>query len=215
MRRFVAFAVVALGVLASVTAALAGTITIGQTGGFNGGALIAGTEQIANESIVPFGGGTIVSLNTQSHPTCVHDTQGFTQGTYNLQVLRPLGGGQYLVLGETGNKVDPCDGQLHSYSVNIPVQPGDVLAAYTVELWMAGTASGSRSVATIAEPAVGDTISVTGGPFAFGIDMSATLVQPTPTAASECRDGGWMTLVDGNGSPFKNQGACISFVNKQ
>jgi hypothetical protein len=215
MRRFAVLSAVVLGVLVVVAVAIAGTTTIGHTGGFSGGALIAGTEQIANDAVVPFGGGTITSLNTQAHPDCIHDTVGYLQGTYNLQVLHPLGGGQYQVLGETGNQVDTCDGQFHSYPVNIPVQAGDVLAAYTVALWMAGTVVGSRTTATISEPGAGDTITVTGGPFSQGIDMSATLIQPTPATANDCRNGGWTTLVDDNGNPFKNQGACVSFVNKQ
>jgi hypothetical protein len=212
MRRFAALAVV-LGALASVTAAQA--VTIGQTGEPNGSALVAGTEHIPGGYVVPFGGGTIVSLNTQSSSTCMHDPLGFLQGTYNLQVLRPLGGDQYLVLGDTGNKLDPCDGQLHSYPVNIPVQAGDILAVYAVTLWIGALNGGSHTFASIAEPAVGDTISVSTGPFTQTVDMSATLVQPVPTTASDCRNGGWMTLVDHNGNPFKNQGACIAFLNKQ
>ena len=134
------------------------------------------------------------------------------QGTYNLQVLRPLGGGQYKVIGETGNQLDPCDGQLQSYPVNIPVQAGDVLGVYTVSLWMGGMAGGSRTVATIPEPAVDDTITVTGGPFTQTVNMSATLVQPVPTTHGDCKNGGWKTLVDNNGTPFKNQGSCTAFV---
>jgi hypothetical protein len=34
----------------------------------------------------------------------------------------------------------------------------------------------------------------------------------TPTNANECKNGGWMNLVDGNGKPFKSQGACIKYT---
>jgi hypothetical protein len=203
-------------VIAAVAVGLptgAEALEIGQTGEGNGSALVAGTEHIPGGYVVPFGGGTITSLNTLSSSTCTHDPLGYLQGTYNLQVLRPLGGGQYQVLGETGNKLDPCDGQLQSYAVNIPVQAGDVLGVYAVSLWMGGMAGGSHTFSTISEPAVGDTITVTTGPFSGTVNMSATLVQPVPTTLSDCKNGGWTTLVDNSGNPFKNQGDCTSFVN--
>jgi hypothetical protein len=34
-----------------------------------------------------------------------------------------------------------------------------------------------------------------------------------PTDADECKKDGWMTLSMPDGSPFKNQGDCIQFVN--
>jgi hypothetical protein len=36
-----------------------------------------------------------------------------------------------------------------------------------------------------------------------------------PTAASQCKNGGWMTRVRADGSTFKNQGDCIQYVNTQ
>lgn len=35
----------------------------------------------------------------------------------------------------------------------------------------------------------------------------------TPTDKDECKKGGWMTLTDQNGDPFKNQGQCVSWTN--
>ena len=35
---------------------------------------------------------------------------------------------------------------------------------------------------------------------------------PVPTDKNQCKDGGWMTLTDNLGNPFKNQGQCVSFV---
>ena len=32
-----------------------------------------------------------------------------------------------------------------------------------------------------------------------------------PTAVQQCKDGGWRTLTDASGQPFKNQGQCISY----
>jgi Tyrosine-protein kinase ephrin type A/B receptor-like len=35
---------------------------------------------------------------------------------------------------------------------------------------------------------------------------------PTPTTADQCKHDGWRHLVDRNGTPFKNQGDCVSYV---
>jgi hypothetical protein len=35
---------------------------------------------------------------------------------------------------------------------------------------------------------------------------------PTRTTKDQCKDGGWQGLTDTNGTPFKNQGDCVSFV---
>ena len=56
-------------------------------------------------------------------------------GSFDFQVLRPVGNDQYQVVGNTGTQSDPCDGALHSYPVFINVQPGDVLGVYVVSAW--------------------------------------------------------------------------------
>jgi hypothetical protein len=107
-------------------------------------------------------------------------------GTYDFQVLRPLGGGQYQVLGDAGNQTDPCDGLLHSVPVNIPVQAGDVLGAYVVDQWegVLSVSTGSYSDAGgIPEPSVGDTVTM-GAPFTGTVDESATLLPSSPPSAS-------------------------------
>lgn len=35
----------------------------------------------------------------------------------------------------------------------------------------------------------------------------------TPTSRESCKDGGWTTRTRADGSPFKNQGDCVSYVN--
>lgn len=37
--------------------------------------------------------------------------------------------------------------------------------------------------------------------------------QGVPLTSSSCKNGGWQTLRDNSGEPFKNQGDCVSFVN--
>ena len=38
-------------------------------------------------------------------------------------------------------------------------------------------------------------------------------LRPVPTNKDECKDGGWMNVYRADGSPFKNQGDCIQYVN--
>ncbi len=33
-----------------------------------------------------------------------------------------------------------------------------------------------------------------------------------PTSKDQCKNGGWQNYTDGNGTPFKNQGDCVSYV---
>lgn len=182
-----------------VGSALAAT-TVGQIGppepnfGFAGG-----FEQVQTSAAVP-AAGTVTSFSTQS---------GFCrslQGSYNFQVLRPLGSNQYQVLGDTGNQNNPCDGAVHSYTVNITVHAGDVLGVYVVSDWE-GYLGGNdpRGYAAIPEPAVNDIITV--NPSTGTIDESATFVPALPTTVDQCLKGGWQTF-----GVFKNQGDCVSFV---
>lgn len=42
----------------------------------------------------------------------------------------------------------------------------------------------------------------------------ATFPVHPPTSTDQCKDGGWQTYKDAQGTPaFKNQGDCVSFVN--
>ena len=164
------------------TSALASTgTTVGQTGTpistvrFTGGA-----EDIQTDAAMP-AGGLATSFQTQSSSCSAG------QGVYDFQVLRPLGGNQYQVLGGTGNQADPCDSQLHSYPASIPVQAGDVIGVYVVSNWQGLLDNtGSRGTARIPQPAVGDTITVVQS---IGtIDESATLVSAGELAATLVSD---------------------------
>jgi hypothetical protein len=37
----------------------------------------------------------------------------------------------------------------------------------------------------------------------------------TPTSKDQCKNGGWMTLADGDGNLFKNQGQCVAYATQQ
>jgi hypothetical protein len=204
MKRVLFLVCAALVLTVGASVASAGT-TIGQTGTpanllFNGG-----DEIVVPAYAVPAGQLVVTSLNTQSASSCL------AQGTYDLQVLRPLGGDQYMVVGDTGNQNDPCDGQLQSYPVKIPVQAGDLLGVYVVSGWDGVLTGGSFLFSFQAEPAVGDTVTIS-NPFSpFTVDESATLTS-VPQTKNDCKKGGWQSLVDENGNFFKNQGDCVSYV---
>jgi hypothetical protein len=168
-----------------VGSALASTTTIGRTGTPTTSTYWVGHDElISPDSVVPSGGGTITSLQTQSANGCNTDFGFVVQGTYDLQVLRPLGDDQFLLLGDTGNQTDPCDGQLHSYPVNIAVQGGDVLGAYVVTNWV-GALSGVAPLTygPIDEPTVGQVVTVPSDVNYFlVVDESATLVTDSDLA---------------------------------
>ena len=48
---------------------------------------------------------------------------------------------------------------------------------------------------------------------ATAVDFTATATYTLfPTDKDQCKDGGWQDYTDTNGTPFKNQGDCVSFV---
>jgi hypothetical protein len=175
-----------------VGSALADT-TVGQAGAplANPVAWSSGFEFAQNDAAIPTDG-VVTSFQTQSASA---SSCGTSVGTYDFQILRPLGGGHYQLLGDTGHQTDPCDGQLHSFPVNIPVQAGDVLGVYVVDMWVGllSQTSGSDSPGSIAEPSVGDTVTL-GGPFTGVVDESATLVPSSPPSASISAPAGSQTF---------------------
>ena len=195
-----------------VGSALADT-TVGQTGPPLSSQVFGGlTENIETSAAMP-SAGIVTSFNTEAS-SC-----SGALGAYDFQVLRPLGGDQYQVLGHTGTQQDPCDSQLHSFPpvnangapTTIPVEAGDVIGAYVASGWQgllsvtSGTTSRTLIIVPTA-PAVGDVITAPDTE-TFTLDESATLVPPLPTSRDQCKNGGWQTF-----GVFKNQGDCVSFV---
>jgi hypothetical protein len=167
-----------------VASALADT-TVGQAAPPTLAASWVGGDEIVDTAyVVPAGGGTITSFHTYSS-TCQTLFSGFAKGTYDFQVLRPQPPSvdQYVVVGHTGNHTDPCDSTLHSFSVNIPVQAGDVLGVYVVSRWVGflstsdGFFSGGQVFQFQPQPTVGQTVTVAFPDAANkALDESATLL---------------------------------------
>jgi hypothetical protein len=134
-----------------VGSALAAT-TIGQTGPPSSAAevMTGGTERAETGSVMP-GAGTVTSFQFQAG-TCP-----VVSGSFDFQVLRPVGGNQYQVIGNTGTQTNPCDGLLHSYPVDIAVQANDILGVYVVTDWEGVIAiAAPESFAVMAQPQVND-----------------------------------------------------------
>jgi hypothetical protein len=45
------------------------------------------------------------------------------------------------------------------------------------------------------------------------VDGTISIPSPTPATKDDCKQGGWQHLTDEHGTPFRNQGECIAWVN--
>jgi hypothetical protein len=160
-----------------VGSALAAT-TVGQTGtpvDSRQVLMTGGIERAETGSVMP-GAGTVTSFQFQAG-SCTA-----AAGSFDFQVLRPVGVDQYQVIGNTGTQSNPCDGMLHSYPVDIAVQAGDILGVYVVSDWEGVIdVAAPESFAVMAQPQVND-ITVKLRPISFNdssADESATFV-PSP-----------------------------------
>jgi hypothetical protein len=168
-------------VVLPVGSALAATTTIGQTGPPLTGvpfAFAAGSEGAPYTITVA---GTVTGFQSQSR----QQQDCGEPDSFDFQVLRPLGGDQYQVVGHTGRQLEMCDGQVDFYPAHITVQAGDMLGFFAITNWHGMLVFGapkfpsSFSTNPSDQPQVGDTIelAVGGGNVpAAQVDESATLV---------------------------------------
>jgi choice-of-anchor C domain-containing protein len=59
------------------------------------------------------------------------------------------------------------------------------------------------------------TTGTTCGPALDNVDVTETVAPPPvlePATTADCKDAGWVALVDGAGNHFNNQGDCVSYV---
>jgi hypothetical protein len=130
--------------------------TIGQTGAPLTTQLMgSGVERAETGAVIP-ADGRVRSFQFQAG-SCV-----FAAGSYDFQVLRPVGTNQYQVVGRTGTLTNPCDGKLHTYRVNIRVRAGDVLGVYVVTPWegVLNVPAPESIAVRIAQPAVNAVVTV-------------------------------------------------------
>lgn len=168
---------------------------------------------------VPSGGSSITSWSFQAG---AGDT-----GPAALEVWRPTAPPTYTLVGiSPPATVIPYSLNTFPLAAPIAVQPGDLIGLQ-VDLpstltcvqptQNSGDAIGSHFGGT---PAVNGTAVMITAPL-FQLNVAATLEvtitpppppPPTPTSADQCKHDGWQALTDSQGTPFKNQGDCVSFV---
>jgi hypothetical protein len=183
-----------------VGSALAAT-TIGQTGTPIPGARVAARLEVKTEAVIP-AAGNVTSFQFQAGGSSGSCESG--GGAFDFQVLRFVPGSeaQYQVVGHTGTQHNPCDGMLHSYSLDVPiaVEADDVLGVFVVDEWegiLNESAPFTKSGKPTVQPSVGDTVELTTTSIpGLTLDESATLVR-SPLSGS----GG--NTPNGNG-PFTN-----------
>ena len=164
---------------------------------------------------VPTGGTSIISWSIQA---------GADTGPVGLEVWRPSAPPNYTFVGNSPLQTLTAN-SLNTFTLATPIA---VVAGDLLGLRLEGpvncfflTQSQSDTVGFSfgPTPSVGSTDSMGIVP-SFELNVAATVEvtvtppppPPTPTSADQCKDGGWKSLTDSQGTAFKNQGDCVSFV---
>jgi hypothetical protein len=93
---------------------------------------------------------------------------------------------------------------VHPWGIGLD-QEGNILVAD----WQ--THGGGNGALILIDASTGaQSLLVDGGP---GWDGVTAVILPTPRTKEDCKKGGWQSLRRANGTPFKNQGSCVSYVN--
>jgi hypothetical protein len=197
-----------------------GTIDCTETGltGFNSVQVTSSGDSYA----VPAGGTLITSWTVQA---------GDDTGPVGLEVWQPSTTLTYTLVASTPVETLTAN-SVTTFPTSINVEAGDLIGlrvdapavCEAPTLNTDGTPNFAYSVGFSygATPAPGGTalMSVFAG---FQLDISASVEvtvnppppPPTPTSAVQCKHGGWQGLTDSQGTLFKNQGDCVSFVATQ
>lgn len=136
---------------------------------------------------------------------------GLAAGAAPALVITPCAPGSY---SSTGNQ--PCT----------PAPPGSFVAspgATSATPCRAGTFQPSAGQPSCLLAPVGSYVSTIGAASATACPTGTTTTTPgatsiadcqvpTRTTADQCKHGGWRHLADKNGTAFKNQGDCVSYV---
>jgi len=138
-----------------------------------------------------------------------------TAGTYQLVAISPA---QALTAGSGPS----------SFHLDAPiaVQGGDLLGlrvtgAAGCDFTLNFAGDGFAEALNTPTPAAGDAVAFPFTMHGFELSVAATLAAaappppPTPEDRTDCKDGGWQQLTDATGTPFKNEGDCVSYVSTQ
>jgi hypothetical protein len=159
---------------------------------------------------IPSGGTSITSWSVQAY-------SGDT-GPVALEVWNPTPPDVYTLVGMSSPQ--PLAAGMNTFdltSTPITVQAGDLIGLrvegpltcrqstpnFDDKIWFDFQDIGLITVLSFFELNVAATVDVT---------VTPPPPPPTPTSADQCKHGGWQGLTDTNGTLFKNQGDCVSFV---
>jgi hypothetical protein len=173
-----------------------------------------------NSYAVPAGGTSITSWSVLAGP----DT-----GPVGLEVWQPAAPATYiLIANDLGETITANSLNTFTLATPIAVTAGDLIGLRVDGPFMCQQpildATGSPSAADTVGFSFGATpvngtalMSVVPGfqlNIAAGVEVTINPPPPppTPTSANQCKHGGWQGLTDTNGTLFKNQGDCVSFV---
>lgn len=225
-RLVTALAVAACGLVLSAEGAFAFTaIGQAQDGTTCNGGTGMDTVQTASAGpsyTVPAGNWQITGWSTQASAA--------VDGNLALEVWRPTAtSGTYTLVGISDAQTVVAGSGLNTFTLAqpLPVQPGDLLG-----LRITGFAGCSTFTANFTgdaymealntpSPSPGSTSAFQFAIHGFELNVAATLTEaappppPTPSTKDDCKDGGWQQLSDGSGTPFKNEGDCVSYVATQ
>lgn len=183
------------------------------------------TNQYATSGVLfeRIGGGNPFVF-ASSDPSVLDDPNGSAFSTPSM-----LCGNNPANVGLTATFVDPltqAPTTVDSVTVNVSSGPGPdllssnvVLTAYDADGNVLATDPANTSLQfdtlSVSVPGIAS-VTMPAGPdldcyddFTFG-----TPGLPMPTSKGDCKNGGWKNFGDAEGNPFKNQGQCIAFVNR-
>jgi hypothetical protein len=169
-----------------------------------------------NSYAVPAGGTSITSWSVTAAAGDV--------GPVGLEVWRPSATSPIPATLIATSTLQTLSSGLNTFPTAISVQEGDLIGL-RVEGPLACLAPIVDAVTGY--PSLGDTVGFMSGPLvttfsgsqlnisaSVGVTINPPPPPPTtiPTNADQCKHGGWQGLTDANGTLFKNQGDCVSFV---
>jgi hypothetical protein len=221
----IAASLAAAAALLLPTAALAGTPT--EIGSAQGSIVCTTTgfdsvqvSSSGNSFAVPAGGTSITSWSVLA---------GSDTGPVGLEVWQPGAPPAYTLIASVPDETLTANSlNTITLATPIPVTAGDLIGLRVdgpvACQSLIVDANGIPTTTDLAgfsfgTAAVGDTVPMSVFP-SFQLNIAATVdvtvapppPPPTPTTADQCKHGGWQGLTDTNGTLFKNQGDCVSFV---
>jgi choice-of-anchor C domain-containing protein len=139
------------------------------------------------------------------------DLNGFDSGTISQTLVTTIGNTYVVNFDLSGNPV----GLPTTKTLNVSATGGpttgytfDTLAAGNTQTDMKWVPSAYSFLATSASSVLTFTSTVAGE---FGPALDNVVVTEVVPVKNDCKDGGWVSMIDNQGNSFKNQGDCVSY----